>query len=63
MNGLELLDQLKFRGIALPVVMCSSEPAKSLRAEALRRGAFDYICKRSNNYPDEIIKACNKFAI
>ena len=62
MNGLEVLDQLQSRGIDVPVVMCSSEPVESLRAEALRRGAIDYISKGSADYVEEITAAYNKFA-
>lgn len=44
-NGLDLLLEVKRRGLRCPVVMITGQPDIDNAAEALRRGAFDYLPK------------------
>lgn len=44
-SGLEILREIKERGIASPVVMITGAPEVETAAEAVRYGAFDYIPK------------------
>jgi two-component system, chemotaxis family, protein-glutamate methylesterase/glutaminase len=47
LNGLEVLDRLRFMKKRLPVIMCSSHTEKGARAtlDALMKGASDYVMK------------------
>jgi|YNPBryBLVA2012_1023415.scaffolds.fasta_scaffold08185_2 DNA-binding response OmpR family regulator len=45
MNGIELLEQLKKLGIAVPVIMVTGYPTISTAVQALRLGAMDYVPK------------------
>lgn len=44
-SGLEILREVKERGLACPVVMITGAPEVETAAEAVRYGAFDYIPK------------------
>ena len=44
-NGIELLEEIRRRGLTLPVVMITGAPEVSSAAEALRLGAYDYLSK------------------
>jgi two-component system response regulator HydG len=44
-NGLDLLREIKSRGLHCPVVMITGKPDIETAAEALRMGAFDYLPK------------------
>ncbi len=45
MNGLELLEQLRSRGVRLPVIMLASSSDVPTAVRAMRRGAMDFIDK------------------
>ena len=47
MSGLDLLSDLKLKSPATPVVVLSSDEARSTVVDALQRGATGYICKSS----------------
>ena len=49
LNGLEVLDRLRLKNLALPVIMCSAYTEHGARStlEALGRGASDYVTKPS----------------
>jgi PAS domain S-box-containing protein len=44
-NGLELLDRMAERSIHVPVIMISGEGDERIAAQAIQRGAVDYIIK------------------
>ncbi len=44
-SGLEILREVKTRGLAAPVIMITGAPEVETAAEAVRYGAFDYIPK------------------
>lgn len=44
-NGLELLEQLKERGVDLPVLMITGYPTIKTAMQAMRLGAVDYLAK------------------
>jgi DNA-binding NtrC family response regulator len=44
-TGIDLLRELRNRGILCPVVMITGQPGKSTAEEAVRHGAFDYVHK------------------
>ena len=45
MSGLELLDRLRARGTAVPVVVITAHDAPGRREGAMRRGAAEYLAK------------------
>lgn len=47
MSGLDLLSELKLRSPVTPVVVLSSDDARTTVVDALQRGATGYICKSS----------------
>src|SRR5260370_14451096 len=47
MSGLDLLSDLKLKSPVTPVVVLSSDEARSTVVDALQRGATGYICKSS----------------
>jgi two-component system chemotaxis response regulator CheB len=49
MNGLELLREMKLRGLEIPVLMCSrlTIAGAEVTTEALLQGAYDFVCKPS----------------
>jgi DNA-binding NtrC family response regulator len=44
-SGIELLEEVKKRGLKIPVVMITGAPSVKTAAEAVRLGAYDYISK------------------
>ncbi len=45
MNGMTLLGHLKKRFQEIPVIVMSADPTQSTMAEAVKRGAWDYLVK------------------
>ena len=45
MSGLELLSELRSRGLSSPFILITAHDAPGLREEALRRGAAAYLAK------------------
>jgi FixJ family two-component response regulator len=45
MSGLELLAELRARGLSSPFILITAHDAPGLREEALRRGAVAYLAK------------------
>ena len=58
MNGLEVLDQMRERGLASTVITMSAFGTIDLAIEALRRGAYDYISKPFKR--DEVLLTLRK---
>ena len=58
MNGLEVLDQMRARGLASTVITMSAFGTIDLAIEALRRGAYDYISKPFKR--DEVLLTLRK---
>ncbi len=58
MNGLEVLDQMRERGLASTVITMSAFGTIDLAIEALRRGAYDYISKPFKR--DEVLLTLKK---
>jgi two-component system response regulator HydG len=44
-SGMDLLREIKNRGIAAPVVMITGHPSLETASQAMRLGAFDYVAK------------------
>ncbi len=44
-SGIDLLEEVKKRGLSIPVVMVTGRPSVNTAAESVRMGAFDYIPK------------------
>ena len=44
-NGIDLLREVKGRGLLCPVIMITGQPNIDTAAEAVRLGAFDYLSK------------------
>lgn len=57
MNGLEVLQELRRRGVGMPVVMLTTSREESDVVNALQNGARGYLLKDME--PDELIKALN----
>ena len=55
MNGLEVLQEIKKRGIKIPVVMLTTSNEEQDLVEALRNGAQGYLLKDME--PDELVGA------
>jgi FixJ family two-component response regulator len=45
MSGLELQDELRARGITVPIVFMTATPTESARRRALSKGAVDFVEK------------------
>lgn len=56
MSGLDLLTELRTRGLQLPVIVVTAHDASEVRNEAMRRGASGYLAKpfRSKDLLDAI---------
>ncbi len=52
MNGLELLEKIRARDVALPVIMITAHGSEKAAVDAMKRGAYDYIAKPFDN--DEV---------
>lgn len=52
MNGLELLEKVRGRDMALPVIVVTAHGSERTAVDAMKRGAYDYIAKPFDN--DEI---------
>ena len=50
-TGIDLLSEVKKRGLICPVIIITGEPNIDTSAEAVRLGAFDYIPKPVQNIP------------
>ena len=44
-SGIEVLKEIKLRGLNTPVIMITGEPSIATASDALRLGAFDYLSK------------------
>ncbi len=58
MGGVEMLGELRQRGIGVPVIMMSAYGSLDLAIEAMKAGAYDYISKPFK--PDEIVLVLKK---
>ena len=47
-SGIDILREIKAKGLSCPVVMVTGDPEVETAAEAMRLGAFDYIPKPIN---------------
>jgi two-component system response regulator AtoC len=52
MNGLELLEKVRARDAALPVIVITAQGSERAAVDAMKRGAYDYLAKPFNN--DEV---------
>ncbi len=58
LGGLETLDQLKARGLALPVVLITKSEEERLMEEAIGKRITDYLTKPVN--PSQVFLACKR---
>ncbi len=58
MGGLETLDQLKARDLALPVVLITKSEEETLMEEAIGKRITDYLIKPVN--PSQVFLACKR---
>jgi two-component system, NtrC family, response regulator AtoC len=49
MNGLELLEKVRARDAALPVIVITAQGSERAAVDAMKRGAYDYLAKPFNN--------------
>jgi two-component system response regulator FixJ len=58
-SGIALLDVMRERGIILPVIVITGFPDVEMAVDAMRRGAFDFLCKpfREQELLDDVYKA------
>jgi two-component system response regulator AtoC len=49
MNGLELLEQVKARDTAVPVIVITAHGSERAAVEAMKKGAYDYLTKPFDN--------------
>lgn len=56
MNGVKIFEALQqiAKGMILPVVILTGEPNQTIRAEAARKGALDYIVKDIANTSEQM---------
>jgi two-component system response regulator FixJ len=55
MNGIELLETMRARGLTMPVIMITAKSGGSLRAQALRAGASALLDKPVAD--DDLVRA------
>jgi two-component system, LuxR family, response regulator FixJ len=62
LNGLELQEQLKLRGVALPVIFITGHGDVPMAVEAMQQGAFDFLQKpfRDQDLLDRIRAALDR---
>jgi FixJ family two-component response regulator len=58
LTGLELLDQLRSQGVALPMIFVSGQSDVAAAVLAMKRGAIDFLCKPVD--PDELCRIVAK---
>jgi CheY-like chemotaxis protein len=58
MGGLETLDQLKARGVSLPVILITKSEEERLMEEAIGKRITDYLIKPVN--PSQVFLACKR---
>ena len=58
-GGIALLDKMRERGIILPVIVITGFPDVEMAVDAMRRGAFDFLCKpfREQELLDDVYRA------
>jgi DNA-binding NtrC family response regulator len=49
MNGLELLERVRARDAALPVIVITAQGSERAAVDAMKRGAYDYLAKPFDN--------------
>jgi two-component system response regulator AtoC len=52
-DGLAVLQELRDKGVDLPVLIITAQPSSTMTIEAMQKGAYDYIAKPFD--PDEIL--------
>ena len=58
MSGLEMLDEIERRGVAVPVIVMSAYGSVDTAIQALKKGAYDYVSKPFKK--DELLLAIRK---
>jgi two-component system response regulator AtoC len=58
LGGLELLDEIRRRGLGSTVIMMSAYGSVDVALEAIKRGAYDYVAKPFK--PDEVVLVLRK---
>src|SRR5262249_41253838 len=58
LDGLQLVDEIRRRGLRTTVIMMSAFGSVDVALEAIKRGAYDYIAKPFK--PDEVILVLRK---
>jgi PAS domain S-box-containing protein len=56
-SGIDILEEVKKRGLNCPVIMITGEPNIDTSAKALRLGAFDYLTKPIRK--ENLLRSCN----
>jgi two-component system response regulator AtoC len=58
LGGLELIDEIRRRGVRATIIMMSAYGSLDIAIEAMKRGAYDYIAKPFK--PDEVVLVLRK---
>ena len=61
-SGIALLDVMRERGIPVPVIILTGFPDVQMAVDAMKRGAFDFLCKpfREQELLDDVYRAIQK---
>ncbi len=57
-DGLAVLQELREKGVDLPVLIITAQPSSTMTIEAMQKGAYDYIAKPFD--PDEILHTVHR---